>query len=149
MEMDMFVQGDGVSQGAAIFGDVEYLFGNGFRLGAGLRGQYNKDEMTSLRYYEISGMQMDYRKEKLSNDYTDLMGKIKLAYDFPNNLTVYALVSQGSRPGGITPLIQAETMQEYDPEEATNYEMGLKYNLPNEKGFFNLSLFYLSARFES
>ncbi len=144
MEMDIHGLGQGTSQGAAVFGDVEYLFDNGFRFSAGVRGQYSKDEMDSQRFYEMYGMQQGYKKENLSNDYTTLMGKAKLAYDFPNDLTVYTLISQGSRPGGITPLLQAETMQNYDPEQAVNYEIGMKYNLPNDRGFFDLSLFYLS-----
>ncbi|PIE56081.1 MAG: hypothetical protein CSA34_05920 [Desulfobulbus propionicus] len=144
MEMDIYGLGEGTSQGAAVFGDVEYLFSNGFRLGAGLRGQYNKDEMDSLRYYEVYGMQLEYQKDDLSSDYTDLMGKVKLAYDFASDLTVYGLVSQGSRPGGITSLVQTTTMQDYAPEQAVNYEVGLKYNLPNDRGFFDLSLFYLA-----
>ncbi len=143
MEMDINGLGEGTSQGAAVFGDVEYLFGNGFRVGAGVRSQYNKDEMESRRYYEAYGMQLEYQEEELSSDYTDLMGKVKLAYDFASDLTIYALISQGSRPGGITSLIQTTTMQDYSPEQAVNYEMGLKYNLPNDRGFFDLSLFYL------
>ncbi len=144
MEMDIYGLGEGSSQSAAIFSDVEYLFSSGFRLGAGLRGQYNKDEIESQRYYEVFGMQLAYQEDDLSSDYTDMMGKVKLAYDFADDLTIYGLVSQGSRPGGITSLIQTETMQDYDPEQAINYEMGLKYNLPNNRGFFDLSLFYLS-----
>ncbi len=144
MEMDIYGLGGGFSQGAAVFGDVEYLFDNGFRLGVGLRGQYNEDEIDSQRYYEVYGMRLEYQEEELSSDYTDLMGKVKLAYDFASDLTIYGLISQGSRPGGITSLIQTTTMQVYDPEQAVNYEVGLKYNLPNDKGFFDLSLFYLS-----
>lgn len=146
MEMDMITRGGGVNQGAALFGDVEYAFDSGWRLGGGVRGQYYKDEMDSTRYYELMGFKLDEQSGDVSSDYTHLMGKLKLAYDFACNLTVYGLVSQGSRAGGITSLAQTDKMHDYDPETATNYELGLKYQLPGGWGYVDLSMFYMDIQ---
>lgn len=141
MEMDMTTTGDGSNMGAALFGDVEYRFSQGIRLGAGIRGQYYEDKLKSTRTISAMGMTLDQISGDISNNYDQLLGKVSLAYDFAENMTVYGLVSQGSRAGGIVSLAQTDKMHYYDPETAINYEIGFKSQLPNNLGYFDLALF--------
>ncbi len=140
MEMDMFTSGDGKNMGAALFGELEYAFMTGFRLGGGVRSQYYEDELASRRYITAMGMPMGEVSDDISNDYGQLLGKISLAYDF-DSATVYGLISQGSRAGGIVSLLQTDKMHYYDPETAVNYEAGFKYLLPGGWGYLDTTLF--------
>ncbi len=140
MEMDMNVLGNGKNMGAALFGDIEYLFSNGFRFGVGIRTQYYEDKLESSRYITAMGTQISEVFDDTSNDYNQLLGKISLACDFDSAI-VYALISQGSRAGGIVSLLQTDKMHHYDPETAMNYEIGFKYYLANGWGYLDAAIF--------
>ncbi|PIE68620.1 MAG: hypothetical protein CSA21_06410 [Deltaproteobacteria bacterium] len=135
--VDMITVGDGKNMGAALFGDIEYAFSSGFRLGGGIRAQHYKDELASKRSLAAFGME---NSDDTSNDYNQLMGKINLAYDF-DSATVYGLISQGSRAGGIVSLMQTDKMHHYEPETAISYEAGFKYYLPDEWGYVDAAFF--------
>ncbi len=142
MEMDMVTLGEGTNRGAAVFGDVEYLFENGFRLGAGMRAQYYEDDMSSGQSISAMGMQLSDVSDDIDHDYSQFLGKVSLAYDY-DDYTVYGLISQGSRAGGIVTLAQTDTMHYYDPETSMNYEIGFKWQLPDARGYFDAAVFMM------
>lgn len=113
----------------AVFGLVEFDFTD--RLTATLEGRYaeeTKTDRTSTVTPEVS--------------YSKFTPRLTVDYDLTNGGTVYAVLAQGVKPGGINGAIgEAVGMPTYKQEESDNIELGIKTPLPDMGvGNWNLSL---------
>lgn len=103
----------------AIFGLVEFDFTD--RLTASLEGRYaeeTKTDRTSTVTPEVS--------------YSKFTPRLTVDYDLANGGTVYAVLAQGVKPGGINGAIgEAVGLPTYKQEESDNLELGIKTPLPN------------------
>lgn len=120
----------------AIFGLVEFDFTD--RLTATLEGRYaeeTKTDRTSTVTPEVS--------------YNKFTPRLTVDYNLDNGGTIYAVLAQGVKPGGINGAIgEAVGMPTYKQEESDNIELGIKTPLPEMGiGAWNLSLagFYTEA----
>ena len=131
-----------------VFGEGTYSFGAGWKLTAGARWYKFKstadEETTGL--LALSGNGTPY----LSNFSTSNSGvnpKVTLSYEHMHDLTLYATVSKGFRPGGINQQIpnppctlNAET---YGPDSIWNYEAGEKARFLGGRLTVNADVYYI------
>ena len=68
---------------------------------------------------------------------------VTLAYKPDNGLTLYAKYVQGFHAGGFNTVVNNPAQLTYDPEEAQNYELGLKSMLFEQRLQLGASVFYL------
>lgn len=169
--------------GAAPFGQVtanDFAGLKGLSLTAGLRLDYQKvsaeyDSGASLNYSSyIHGRPMGggaYSVRyigKLSNEYSPLLPKLSLRYEFGNgrafsDASVYATACRGYRSGGYNIQILSSFMQEdlmndagvlendeeinksigYRPEYSWNFEAGIAANIVPLNATFSASVFYM------
>lgn len=84
---------------------------------------------------------------KIDNDDITPMASLQYTFDesgFINGGTVYATVSNGFLSGGITDTVNVRTgmIEEFDPEEVWNYELGAKLDAWDRKLRVNMALFH-------
>ena len=84
---------------------------------------------------------------KVDNDDFTPMASLQYSFGdlgFVDGGTVYATVGNGFQSGGITDTVSVETreIEEYDPEEVWNYELGLKLEAWQRRLRMNMALFY-------
>ncbi len=66
-----------------------------------------------------------------------------LSYQFTDDTMAYATVATGSRPAGITTIVNTiYQLSQYPAEDLTNYEVGLKTEFFNRRLRFNSAVFY-------
>ncbi|NDW12191.1 TonB-dependent receptor [Bacteroides sp. 214] len=184
IEEEMPVSGlyDTPSMGAAIFHQStinDFLF-KGLSATIGLRLDYEKNKMThdtqaamSIQAYMMGrpmGSPRTYEyiiDGKESVDYTQLLPKFALKYDFDKQNNIYASASRGYRSGGynlqmFSDLIQAKMMSEskpgsdpveadaktisYKPEYSWNYEVGSHLTLAKNKLWTDISVFFMDTK---
>ena len=163
------------SFGAAIFHQSTYnnLFFEGLSVTAGLRLDYEKDELTYGSHVSIPVMipatppvttSLDTTLAgTLTTDYVQLLPKLALKYEFNKKNYAYASVSKGYNPGGFNiqsyseielaipimsgipnyPPIDMQAMTEYKPEYSWNYEIGFKGELIKNILSAEIALFYI------
>ena len=163
------------SYGAAIFHQSTYnnLFIEGLSVTAGVRLDYEKDELTYGSHVSIPVMMpgiipvftsLDTTLAgTLTTDYVQLLPKLALKYEFNKKNYVYASVSKGYNPGGFNiqsyseielaipimsgipnyPPIDMRAMTEYKPEYSWNYEIGFKGELIKNILSAEIALFYI------
>lgn len=122
-----------------------YLFGGGaadldsrFDLDdVAVYGRYDRPLTSAMRFsanLRIDRHAISYRGvtdaaiEPVNFDVTDWLsgGKVALQFTIATATTVYASASQGYRPGGVNQHPLATDNRPYDPEYATNFELGLR-----------------------
>lgn len=73
----------------------------------------------------------------------DFLPSIKLWWDMAASTNIYAKIEQGAKSGGFNAVADAtKDDQEYDDEQATNYEIGSKSLFFDERVALNASIFY-------
>ncbi len=168
---------DTPSYGAAIFHQSTYnnLFIDGLSLTAGIRLDYEKDELTYGSLVSIPVMKpgippiptsLDTTLAgTLATDYIQVLPKVALKYELDRKNYVYASVAKGYNPGGFNiqsyselelmipimnqvpnyPPIDMRAMTEYKPEYSWNYEVGFKGELIKNTLSAEVSLFYIDV----
>lgn len=173
--------------GAAFFHQSSFnnLLTEGLSLTVGVRFDYEK---VKLDYYSTTSdisatatittprgemvvpapIAADTVSGKESMDFTELLPKITLKYEFDKDNLVYASVAKGYKAGGYNIQIFADIMQErmkssnqnnrypseseidaltsYKPEYSWNYEVGGRASLIKKHLFADVSLFYIDCR---
>lgn len=84
---------------------------------------------------------------KIDNDDLTPMISLQRTFEgsgFINSGTAYATIANGFQSGGITDTVDIETrrIEEYDPEEVWNYEIGFKMDAWDRRLRLNTALFY-------
>ena len=75
---------------------------------------------------------------------SDASPSLNLRYFFNEDVMGYALVSRGFKSGGFDQRrVVSDSNGEFDPEKATNYELGWKSSWGNRRLQFNGTLFYV------
>ena len=168
--------------GAAFFhqSTVNDLFFKGFSATVGLRVDYEKMKMThdthaTMRYQMYMGPRpMGDVQETLypingkeSKDYTQLLPKFALKYEWNERNNIYASASRGYRSGGYNlqmfsdliqklmketgmpgsepPTVEVEDIS-YKPEYSWNYELGSHLTLWGGKLWTDFALFYMDTK---
>lgn len=129
----------------AVFGDVTYPVNERLSLIGGLR--YTKDE----KDFSISNTEGDsiFRASEAFDvsadaEYDALTWRAGLDYRLSDDHLLYGLVSRGFKSGGFqdTPESGADALDDFDPEYATQFEIGSKARLLNGAMVWNNTLYY-------
>ncbi len=140
------------------FADFSYDLTDRLHLSVG--GRYTSDEKDAqvLRLFYLGATRTPYtggaarpvfatRTNYTANDtFEKFTPRASVSYDFSDDMTGYASVSQGFKSGGWDmrgdAALVPQTVDGYDPEEVTNYELGLKGSAFNRRLSFSSAVFY-------
>ncbi|HWX32701.1 MAG TPA: TonB-dependent receptor [Steroidobacteraceae bacterium] len=132
----------------AIFGEGTYAFTDALKLTAGLRWykfQSRADEETSGFATNSGNAAATLNSFEASN--TGVNPKVTLSYEQNHDLTVYATIARGFRPGGINQQIPSSictlTTETYGPDSTLNYEIGEKAKLLDSRLVVNADIYYI------
>ena len=120
------------SENMAVFGQAIVPLGDRLDMTLGARFQKIDKEIDMKMYSLPIGMtgpaSFEYRGDK---SWDDFLPKAALTYQINDDWTAYASYSQGYMPGGFNFFATAGTEEDncFEPEESTNYEMGIKASL--------------------
>ncbi|MCS5583904.1 MAG: TonB-dependent receptor [Pseudomonadales bacterium] len=121
----------------AVFAEVTYQFSDDLELTIGAR--YSEEEKEMEESIEITTFGLLAGQDSLKEDYSSFTPKIALTYQLSDRTTMYATVARGFKAGGFNPYFLQGSG--FEPEEVTNYEIGMKSIYANGRVRVNWSLF--------
>lgn len=133
---------DGKTESWAVFGEADWHVTDRLTLTYG--GRYSSDEVTQAQTITSAGP-MGLRQQvfaPVSKSFDAYTSKFAARYDLSEQVTAYAVASQGYRTGGVQ-LDPALVNPSFEPEKLWNYEAGLKGTLFDQRLRFSASGFYI------
>jgi outer membrane receptor protein involved in Fe transport len=134
----------------AVFGEVSYALSDQWKVTVGLRHyDFHLDIDAELSGIFTASGNTQPSLASFATSFTGNTPKFNLEYQPNRDLTVYANVAKGFRPGGgsaapiPTNIGCALTNQQYDPDSIWNYELGEKARLLDRRLTINSDLFYI------
>jgi outer membrane receptor protein involved in Fe transport len=137
----------------AVFGEVNYAITDRLTVTGGARW-FNEEATSTLRFGVFDlGVFGFVLNPEITPDFSEdgMLFKAAATYELTDDLTFYALYSEGYRPGGVNDRLvdlggtltpaQLEALSTYERDETTNYEAGLKGRFFNNRLSANLSVF--------
>jgi outer membrane receptor protein involved in Fe transport len=129
------------------FGQATWYVTDRWSLIGGLRyGKETKDvdmkltfDNTGLLYSQILG-EAPYDVQD-SRTETDFSPKFSTKFDFNDDINVYATYAEGFKSGGFNAQAPTDENIQFEPEEATTYELGSKMRLLDGAMTLNIGLF--------
>jgi len=128
----------------AIFGEAYFKIAPKVELVAGARVfKWIVDNHQQFTYF---GRNFQQKTGEVSG--TDSFFKVGINYKPNDNFLIYALRSEGFRPGGFNPFVGPalnipEQFVRYNPDRAANYEIGFKRDLLERRVFLNADIYFL------
>lgn len=134
------------------FGSVDYAFND--QLSASFEGRYQIDEISN------DGDLQDTSSLVQTTTFKNFLPRLTIDYQLNNDTLLYAQFARGNLPGGHNPavaVLSAASLAElraieptadvaFDEEELDNYEIGIKSRLGDNKGAFQLAMFYMDRK---
>lgn len=123
--------GDVETLNVAAFGEVTIPVTDRFRVVSGVRQTHERQDYDGV-FVGRSGSvtTLDRFTESQEADFTFLTGRVGASYDLTENLSAYATIAKGEKPGGYLYYNQFASMgiplSEYDSSSTWSYEAGLK-----------------------
>lgn len=131
----------------AVFGELEYDLSDKLTLIAGLRidREQRKSNRLQTTRTNISGqlpipLPPD-TTQPLDTDFDAVLPKLGLRYDISDSVTLGLVAQSAYRAGGQIVSAVTNTVSDFDPEEAWNYEASLRADL-NDQYQISANLFY-------
>ena len=121
-------------------------FGPMFDLTLGGRYSHNKQQSEEIVSGALVGPATTFVGASSDNVFTY---SVAPSFKPSENLTIYARVAKGYRPGGpnvLPPLAPADVPHQFGPDTTTNYEVGIKSDLLDHTLSLELSGFYIDWR---
>jgi outer membrane receptor protein involved in Fe transport len=137
---------DSVYREWAGFAEVTYHFSPQFDLGLGGRWSENKQsasEVTSGALLTLTGQPSPQVVSGDSSD-TDFTYSIAPRWHVSSDTMVYGRIATGYRPGGpndLPPTAPASIQREYQADQTTNYELGLRSELLDKRLSVDVAVF--------
>ncbi|GAA0647071.1 iron complex outermembrane receptor protein [Brevundimonas lenta] len=140
------------------YADFTYDFSD--RLHASIGGRWTSDEKDAevFRAFYLGATRsplqggtvrpiLQTRTNYTANDtFEKFTPRVSVSYDFSDEVTGYASISQGFKSGGWDmrgdAFLVPQTVDGYQPETVTNYELGLKGSVADGRIWFAASAFY-------
>ncbi len=130
----------------AVFGEVEWFINDQLSVLGGLRWyQFDIESVNTetQAFAPSTGFSPDFQV-----DDDKVTGKVNLTYRFTDDALVYGTISQGFRPGGTNDVSFIEVGQPipppgFGPDELTNYELGWKTSIMENRIDFNGAVFFI------
>lgn len=134
----------------AVFGEATFSVNDRLDLTGGLRWYDFKEDRTQI----FDGIFADPIDSVGSVDADGFAPRIIVSYDITDAMRLNGQISRGFRLGGIndpllTPLCNPEDLVTFGgrptwaDETLWNYEVGTKYTIPNGRGIFNATVYYM------
>lgn len=125
--------------GYAAFGQVDYFLNDLWTLTAGLRYDHEERSVRGV----LNNQSQPSGTVNGDNSFNELLPKLVLSYQPSDDLMLYGSVARGYRAGGFDDLYPNLADIEFDSEESTNYELGMKTSLLDNKLELNTALFLI------
>ena len=134
------------SRSYAAFGHLSFDVSEQYRLSGGLRYSYDeKDVSVGIRNLlaDPEGTFSILPLTNTKNDWDALSPTIALDYQLSDSSFLYASISRGFRSGGINGRASSPaSLNAYDPEFVTSYEIGWKSQFLNDRLRLNSSIYF-------
>ncbi len=131
----------------AVFGQVDYQIAEALKLSVGARYTVDsKDaDIKGLGFDPTGGFLAAPYDVSVDETWEEFTPKVSLDYQFNDDIMFYFSFSQGFKSGGYNGSASSEAVarQGFDPEEATQYEIGVKSMLFDDRVRANLTLFQI------
>lgn len=136
---------DITSRSAAVFGEGSYAITDRLDLTLGLRASYDWSSIDYSRP-DIYGNGFGLIIDENAN-FSSLQPKASIGFQVSETARVYALVSEGYKPGGFNHTIaSAQDGEAYDPETAWNVEVGGRASLFDGRMDVAGALYHIRSR---
>jgi len=116
-------------------------------LTAGIRLDLEKDKLDYALDMAVGGGTLNNTvSENYEENFTEILPKVALKYQFNKSLNTYATVSKGYKSGGFNTnsSIDISEFRSYDAEQSWNYELGFKSSMLNHRLYFDAAVFYIN-----
>lgn len=126
----------------SFYGEVAYDVTERWEIGAGVRDFRYKDDLeVCITYFPSDGVPLC---EVGDDSLGDTLGKFSTKYTFSNEHSAYFVVAEGYRRGGAnrTPP-EVTTDRFYSPDKSTDYELGWRSDMLNNRLQLNAALFVM------
>lgn len=122
-----------------VYLNADYEFTERLKLTLG--GRYSSDDKSMLRGYEvrINGVSQGNTIDDQSRRWSKVTGRAALTYKITDDINVFASIATGYKAGGFNAI--GTTQAPYNPETATNYELGVKAELFDRRLRINADVF--------
>ncbi len=132
----------------ALFGEGTYALTDTLKLTAGIRGyKYNSRADLETSGFATTSGNAGQTLNTFTQSNSGANPKVTLSYESNHQLTVYATIARGFRPGGINQQIPASictiNTETYGPDSIWNYEIGEKARLFDNRLVLNSDFFYI------
>ncbi len=134
---------------SAFFASVDWAFTDKWTLSAGLRyTDEKKDFQAGQAYIGPAASQFERNFPgfaNLDNDWQEVSPRIGISYEFNDDVLFYGSYSEGFHSGGffgVNQNIADFTRDQYEPEYAKSYEVGMKGQFLENTLQLNVSAFY-------
>lgn len=139
---------DGTVKGAALFGQLKYhdFFVPGLTATAGLRMDAEEETLDYKYDKTVVGTTSNVDDITFNSiNSLQLLPKFALNYQVQAS-NVYAQVSKGYKTGGYNSSFEHVDSADFKPEDAWNYEVGMKTSLLNKQLYIDVALFYIDMK---
>ncbi|MYE12709.1 MAG: TonB-dependent receptor [Gammaproteobacteria bacterium] len=120
----------------AVFADGTYRINDSLDLTVGAR--YSSEDKELEEFLSIPLFRI-MNTDELAERYSSFTPKIALTWHVRDNVSLYATIARGFKSGGFNSFLMQGSG--FDPEEVTNYEIGMKSILADGRLSLNWSLF--------
>jgi len=132
----------------ALFGEGTYALTDTLKLTAGIRGyKYNSSADLETSGFATSSGNAGKTLNTFTQSNSGANPKVTLSHESNHQLTVYATIARGFRPGGINQQIPASictiNTETYGPDSIWNYEIGEKARLLDNRLVVNSAFYYI------
>ncbi|WP_417317804.1 TonB-dependent receptor [Emcibacter sp.] len=133
----------------SVYGDVSYRLKPRLKLSLGARYTWDKKSFSvDATAPDLLGFLAEEYQVSGNKSWSNFSPRIALSYHFTKELMLYGSIAQGYKAGGfngIAPNADQASIP-FNPETATNYEIGLKWRHPEGILHFNAAAFYLDYK---
>src|SRR5579864_4679806 len=131
----------------AVFGEGTYALNDAWKLTAGLRWyKFNSRADEETAGFATSSGNAGQTLNTFTQSNNGVNPKLTLSYEANHQLTAYATIARGFRPGGINQQIPASictiNTETYGPDNTWNYEVGEKAKLLDNRLVLNADVYY-------
>ncbi len=138
---------ENTTDSAAVFGELYKSLGEKFSATLGLR--YTHEEKDFSNTTSADPFPLFFLREEFSvnadESWDDVTWRLVGQYELETDGMIYASIATGFKSGGFQgqPSEPISAVQAFDPEEAINYEIGIKSQWLNNRLRFNASVYYM------
>ena len=131
----------------AVFGEGTYALDDNWKLTAGLRWyKFNSRADEETAGFATTSGNAAQTLNTFTQSNSGVNPKLTLSYEANHQLTAYATIARGFRPGGINQQIPASictiNTETYGPDNTWNYEVGEKAKLLDNRLVLNADVYY-------